>query len=101
MSPRRGVCLRLSISQCFTFCSRSLAGSKADKYNHAVRFIVISSRVVSTLAGAPPAYGFTDGVGSYAKFYAPSGIALDAAGMFAVVVSSIEGSITIRTRARL
>lgn len=39
-----------------------------DNSNYTIRQIVISTGLVSTLAGKPGAYGFTDGTGSAARF---------------------------------
>ena len=50
----------------------------ADNFNHRIRKIVISSGVVTTLAGG--ARGFGDGTGASAKFTYPSGVAVDFSG---------------------
>ena len=55
-------------------------------YSH-IRHIILSSGVVSTLAGQAGSNGATNGVATNARFNNPVGIALDAAGTFAVVVS--------------
>ena len=60
---------------------------QAENGNHAIRYIVISSGAVSTLAGFPGHAGFADGFGLGAMFNSPDGIAMDAAGTFAIVVS--------------
>ena len=49
----------------------------ADESNHRIRKITTSG-VVSTLAGST--YGYTDGTGTSAKFYYPTGVAVDGAG---------------------
>ena len=61
---------------------------QCDSTNHLIRLLVLSSGVVSTLAGQAGSTGSTNGIGANARFNDPEGIALDAAGTFAVVVSS-------------
>jgi streptogramin lyase len=51
----------------------------ADTYNHAIRKITPGG-VVMTLAGTAGAFGNADGTGTAARFYDPSGIAVDSAG---------------------
>jgi sugar lactone lactonase YvrE len=51
----------------------------ADTENHTIRKI-LSSGLVSTLAGLPGARGATDGTGSAAGFNSPSALAVDLAG---------------------
>ena len=59
---------------------------QADTVNHLIRRISLPSGVVSTLAGQAGSSGSTNGVATNARFNYPSGIALDAASTFAVVV---------------
>ena len=63
-----------------------------DSSNVAVRKIDASARV-TTLAGTPPVRGSADGTGTAAGFFAPEGIAVDAAGNAFVADS---GNDTIR-----
>jgi sugar lactone lactonase YvrE len=51
----------------------------ADAYNHTIRKITPQG-VVTTVAGLAGTHGNTDGVGSVARFYYPSGVALDGGG---------------------
>ncbi|MGI8821093.1 MAG: hypothetical protein ACR2ID_09540, partial [Chthoniobacterales bacterium] len=59
----------------------------ADTNNHTIRKITPAG-VVSTFAGSPGVIGSTDGTGSNARFYFPSGIAVDAKGYVYVSDSS-------------
>ncbi len=52
----------------------------SDFVNHTIRKIVISSGVVTTLAGSPGVSGSTDGTGSVARFNGPVGIVGDGSG---------------------
>lgn len=52
----------------------------ADSGNHTIRKIVISSGVVTTLAGTAGSAGATDGTGSAARFSMPIGLTIDNAG---------------------
>ena len=58
---------------------------QSDANNNAIRYVVISSCSVTTLAGTPGATGYADGTVS--TFNKPSGIAIDSTGSFALVVS--------------
>jgi len=51
----------------------------SDFYNHAIRKVTPAG-AVSTPAGYPGVSGSTDGTGSAARFYQPSGLAMDSAG---------------------
>lgn len=50
--------------------------------NHTVRKVVISTGIVTTLAGTPDNPGSEDGIGMAAKFYLPSGITTDGTNLF-------------------
>jgi hypothetical protein len=54
----------------------------SDSYNNTIRKIVISSGVVTTLAGAWDKFGNIDGTGSEAMFYRPSGITTDGTNLY-------------------
>ena len=73
---------------------------KTDTNNHLIRHIILPLGVVSTLAGQAGSTGSTNGIGTNARFYLPHGIALDAAGTFAVVVRR-EGRGALREGMRL
>ena len=57
-----------------------------DTYNGLVRLIDVPTGVVSTVAGAVHITGHADGTGSAATFQDPWGVAVNAAGTFALVV---------------
>ncbi len=65
---------------------------QADFNNHLIRHIVVSSGTVTTLAGAASPNA-TDGVGAAARFKNPNGVAMDAAGAIAIVVSNKGASL--------
>ncbi len=54
----------------------------ADAGNHTIRKIVISSGVVTTLAGTAGQIGSTDATGAAARFATPSGVAADGTGIY-------------------
>lgn len=60
---------------------------QADYSDCRIRRVVVSSGVVTTVAGASLSPGHTDGRGVSARFMFPSGIAMDSSGTIAVVVS--------------
>jgi len=64
----------------------------ADTYNYVIRKVT-SGGVVTTLAGALGLSGSADGIGSAARFFAPSGVAVDASGNIYV---ADNGNSTIR-----
>jgi hypothetical protein len=51
----------------------------ADRFNHTIRKIT-STGIVTTLAGLAGTIGSADGTGSAARFFYPSGVAVDGAG---------------------
>ncbi|MBI5236170.1 MAG: hypothetical protein HY886_07980 [Deltaproteobacteria bacterium] len=54
----------------------------ADTSNHAIKKIVISTGVVTTLAGTVGTSGSADGTGAAALFYAPMGITTDGTNLY-------------------
>ncbi len=54
----------------------------SDQTNHTIRKIVISSAVVTTLAGTAGATGSTDATGSSARFNQPQGICSDGTNLY-------------------
>ena len=65
----------------------------ADMGSATIRQVVITSRIVTTLAGRAGEPGTADGTGPAARFFAPSGLAADGAGNLYVADS---GNRTIR-----
>ncbi|MDL1949203.1 hypothetical protein FBQ97_05235, partial [Acidobacteria bacterium ACD] len=59
----------------------------ADAGNHTIRIVVLSSREVTTLAGAPGTAGSADGTGTAARFNDPRGLAFDESGTLYVTDS--------------
>ena len=59
---------------------------QSDSLNNAIRRVTLPGGVVTTLAGGEQ--GYTDGFGTAVGFYIPIGVAMDAAGSFALVVDS-------------
>lgn len=53
-----------------------------DTFNHTIRKLVISTGVVTTLAGSPSSQGSADGTGLNASFSYPGGIATDGTNLF-------------------
>jgi sugar lactone lactonase YvrE len=60
----------------------------ADSRNSTIRKIVISTREVTTLAGAAGVFGATDGTGSAALFNYPAGMTTDGSNLYIVDSSS-------------
>jgi len=64
--------------------------------NHLLRLVNLSSGLVTTLAGSLSGTvgsdnkGYADGQGTAASFYNPTGVAVDSAATFVVVVRSRE-----------
>ena len=60
----------------------------ADNGNSVIRKVVISSGLVTTLAGAASQTGFVDGVGSLSSFNSPAFVKMSPGGAFALIVRS-------------
>ena len=65
----------------------------ADTYNYTIRKVT-SKGVVTTIAGRPGVAGFTDGVGTGARFYFPAGMAIDATGAIYMTDASTIRKVT-------
>ena len=82
----------LSRSGCFEFTRlASFSSVQVDTYNSLIRSLIVSTGLVTTIAGAIYQNGHADGSGSAATFNTPFGIAMDAAGALALVVSRGQG----------
>jgi DNA-binding beta-propeller fold protein YncE len=57
----------------------------ADKFNHLIRQIVLSTSAVSTVAGVAGSSGSTNGFGTNSKFFLPDGLAISPDGSYALV----------------
>lgn len=53
-----------------------------DGIKNTIRKIVISSAIVTTIAGTPYSFGTTDGIGPLARFTSPSGITTDGSNLY-------------------
>jgi len=53
-----------------------------DRSNHTIRKLVISSGVVTTLAGTAGSSGTTDATGTAARFSTPTGITTDGTNLY-------------------
>ena len=53
-----------------------------DSKNHTIRKVVISSGVVTTLAGSAGNSGTTDATGTSARFYGPTGLTTEGANIY-------------------
>ena len=79
----------LATFNCPHFIAIDATGSFAlatDYGGHVIRRVNISSGAVSTISGTWGVSGYANGIGTNAKFYGPIGIALDGAGLVALVV---------------
>lgn len=61
-----------------------------DTFNCTIRKIVISTGVVTTLAGSAYIYGSVDGVGAAASFYLPNGVATDGASLYVADIYTVR-----------
>lgn len=78
-----------------TAVSVSADGSRAlvtDSANHLLRNLDLDTATVTTLAGEPEMFGYSDGVGSAARFAYPIGVALDWDGGWALVIDYDGGA---------
>jgi hypothetical protein len=71
-------------------CLLALALLQADAQNALIRRIVVSSALVTTLAGQGGVTGSANGAGTVATFNNPTAVAVDGSGTLAVVVRAAE-----------
>jgi hypothetical protein len=64
-----------------------------------IRKIVVATRAVTTIAGAPQQFTVADGIGAAARFYGPGGITSDGAGNLYVTDAGTVRKIVVATRA--
>ena len=57
----------------------------ADLNTHSIRHIIVSTASVTSLAGFPGSSGFTNGIGTHARFNGPTGVAISPDGVYALV----------------
>jgi hypothetical protein len=60
----------------------------ADRVNHLIRHIILSTASVSTLAGVAGSGGATNGMGTNSKFNVPHGVTISPNGLFALVADT-------------
>jgi DNA-binding beta-propeller fold protein YncE len=65
-----------------------------DTFNQVIRHIVITTAVVTTLAGLALSSGATDGIGTNSQFFYPTGVSISADGSFALVAD--HGNFLVR-----
>lgn len=65
----------------------------ADSYNSTIRKIVISTGVVTTLAGKATTQGSIDGVGAAARFNIPEGITTDGVDLYVTDTASVGSTV--------
>jgi DNA-binding beta-propeller fold protein YncE len=65
----------------------------ADTYNHVIRYIVLSTSSVTTLAGVAGSIGSANGIGTNALFNYPRGVSVSNDGAFALVADSDNNQI--------
>jgi DNA-binding beta-propeller fold protein YncE len=62
----------------------------ADRDNHLIRRIIITTASVTTLAGLTGSAGSTNGLGTNARFSSPRGIAISPDGVYALVAGRVN-----------
>jgi hypothetical protein len=72
-------------------CFRYISSAQTDLTQHVIRAINVTSGAVTTLAGQPgSSYPFSDGIGTVATFFYPTGVTLNGAGTMALVVRCVR-----------
>lgn len=70
---------------------------QAERSSHVIRFVHVSSKVVTTLAGTRGISGHADGIGNAVMLAYPREVALDDAGGLGIIVSASRPTLLLRS----
>jgi hypothetical protein len=80
--------------------ANALAVLQNEQNGHVIKSINLTSGAITLVAGRQGVGNFSDGIGTLATFYFPLGVAMNAAGTYAIVVSGWSGGGTRRRERR-